>query len=208
MLNTPPQVLTTPIPTVVRHEVVSLMDPVWLQEVQTRGSGTELVTTSTLPRIPVPELIRLQQGDPDISRLIHYNGRPTKRLLAKEPKGARKLLSCPSRVEVQDGVFHHRVMIGGVQVHQLILPKCLHQRVMVALIPRQGTHPTTFSLVGNPDFQWIICWVLEMTGRLVLGGGLMSGWLTTTNVWQRLLLRQPAKLNRRPSDVRHGMTLG
>ena len=99
VLISPPQALSTPVPMEVRHEMLELLDPIWLQEVHTRASGTEPTATATLPQIPVPELVKFQQADPEVARLVAYHKaghRPTRRQLAREPKGLRKLLGCCS----------------------------------------------------------------------------------------------------------------
>ena len=158
VLISPPQALSTPVPMEVRHEMLELLDPIWLREVHTRASGTEPTTTATLPQIPVPELVKFQQADPEIGRLVAYHKaghKPTRRQLASEPKGVRKLLGCLPRVVLREGVVYRRMMGEEGEVHQLILPGCLRERMLVALhegMGHQGVERTAALLRAR--FYW------------------------------------------------------
>ena len=93
-----------------------------------------------------------------VCRLVAYHKaghEPTRRQLAREPKGVRKLLGCLPHVVLREGVVYRRIMGEEGEVHQLILPGCLRERMLVALhegMGHQGVERTAALLRAR--FYW------------------------------------------------------
>ena len=143
---------STPIPPDIRTDVFQGMHKALINEIHTRSERIEPKSTSPLPSISKEELRQLQLADEDISRLHYYwksKHPPTKRLLMKEGKAARKLLGCWKRIKEEDGILYRLIHDNGGEVRQLILPRCLTRQVLQAVHDQAGHQATekTTSLV-------------------------------------------------------------
>ena len=139
---------STLIPPDIRTEVFQDVHVALVNEIQTRSVKIEPKTISPLPSISKEELKQLQLADEDISRLHHYwrsKHPPTKRLLMKETKTARKLLRCWKKIKEEDGILYRTIHDHGEEIKQLILPSCLKCKVLKAVhddVGHQATEKT------------------------------------------------------------------
>ena len=139
---------STLIPPDIRTEVFQDVHVALVDEIRARSVKIEPKTISPLPSISKEELKQLQLADEDISRLHHYwrsKHPPTKRLLMKETKTARKLLRCWKKIKEEDGVLYRTIHDHGEEIKQLILPSCLKCKVLKAVhddVGHQATEKT------------------------------------------------------------------
>ena len=98
------------------------VDPIWLEEVQARSDLTVL-SIGVLPSVSADTLKELR-ADPVLSRVLTLwpLGKFSRRLIRKEDKRGRKILSEIDRLIEKDGVLYRVIQMDETKVEQLLLP--------------------------------------------------------------------------------------
>ncbi len=149
----------TPIPSTVQEQFKAASDDIVLEEIRVRSSNTEPRASSTLPRIPKDDMVKLQQLDPVLSRVRHYFNKtrqPTDKETGLELKQVRRLLKSWDRLLVKDDILCRTVIQMGKEVHQLLVPSSLRQRLLESIHDHTG-HPAVEKTMklANTRFYWI-----------------------------------------------------
>ena len=132
---------STTVPRNLQVRVREMTADAWLQDIKLRSQRTTETAMATLPSIPIEEVAQLQKIDSDIGRFLEHWKRgspPSHRDCMKEPKAVRKLLRSWNRIVESDGIFYRTVLRNGEELRQLILPRCLIDRVLEAVHDQAG----------------------------------------------------------------------
>ena len=137
------------LPIALRKEVSNLIDPSWLEEVDVRSSKTQ-PACAPFPSLPNDELAELQKQDGTISRVRLLLGceKPSNKQIAKEGNEVAKLLKGWDRLRLADGLLQRRVLIGGSEYHQLVLPQVLRRQILKMVHDDMGHHSSEKTLAN------------------------------------------------------------
>lgn len=122
--------------------------------------GVNCDSLYTFPKYDSEEVARMQREDPIISRFLHYftrNKKPTKKERALEERVVINMLRQRDRMFLDDQQVLYRTVkdpqAGGLK--QLVLPKCLQERVMTTLHTQAG-HQGIERTIGliHSRFYW------------------------------------------------------
>ena len=104
---------------------------------------------TNMPGYSSEELMRLQQEDPEIERVLHWfnscDNKPSNKQLSTECKPVRKTLSKWQQLQLRDNVLFRKILLDGEEKFQLVLPHILRKPVMKMLhdaAGHQGTERT------------------------------------------------------------------
>jgi transposase InsO family protein len=131
----------TSIPEELRVCITNNIADAWMEQVHTRSTETCPKASTTLPALQKVDLSILQKADSAIGRLCYYRksgNRPTKRQLAHEGSGARKLLRAWDDIVDSDDVLYRSVILEGQPVRQLLLPETMRDKVLESLHDQLG----------------------------------------------------------------------
>lgn len=95
---------------------------------------------STVPKYTETELVRLQQTDPDISRILKLiqSGESAPAQLKSESFEFRLMLREMSRFELKDGLLYRKRQCDNRSVYQLVLPHVLRSAVLTSFHNEMG----------------------------------------------------------------------
>ena len=111
-------------------------------EARIRNMRAEAVdATAVLPEFIPADIATLQEHDPILSRVVYWMKRKeslTVRQIKREQKDVRKFLNQREKLFIENSVLYKRSNDETGEVHQLVLPECLREKVLESIHNHAG----------------------------------------------------------------------
>ena len=137
------------LPEELQKLIRKTLPDVCMEALQTRSQDTSPAVAINLPEIPLEKLIKAQEEDEYIGKVLKYwkqRKRPTRQQLSRESRPTKKLLKHWGQFKEERGLLYRVCHLDGEDVLQFVLPVSLQNKILESLhddMGHQGVQKTT-----------------------------------------------------------------